>query len=86
MALKMKLHAHYVFTKMLILSFKMHEYILMLPCNTLIKCTPFAKKASITCVHTSVSDKNQSSFQTKGFMYGLVPKILETCERVANKI
>ena len=28
--------------------------------------------------------KNQSSSQTKGFMNGLVQKILETCERVAN--
>ena len=37
-----------------------------------------------TCVHTSVSDKNQSSSQTKGFMHGLVLKILETCDREAN--
>ena len=28
--------------------------------------------------------QNQSSSQTKEFKYGLVPKILETCERVAN--
>ena len=28
--------------------------------------------------------QNQSSTQTKGFMQGLVQKILETCERVAN--
>mgnify|MGYP000995887371 CR=1 FL=1 len=36
-------------------------------------------------INTSVSDKNQSSSQTKGFMHGLVQKILGTCERVANK-
>ena len=38
-----------------------------------------------TCVHTSVSDKNQSSSQTKGFMHGLIQNNLETCERVAKK-
>ena len=36
------------------------------------------------CVHTSVSEKTQSSSQTKGFMHGLVQKSSETCERVAN--
>ena len=44
----------------------------------------FIQKSRKTCVHTSVSDKNRSSSQTKGFMYGLVPKILKTCEHVAN--
>ena len=45
----------------------------------------FVQKARKTCVHTSVSDKNQSSPQTKRFMHSLVQKILGTCERVANK-
>ena len=36
------------------------------------------------CVHTLVSNKNQSSSQVKGFMHGLVQKILGTCERGAN--
>ena len=35
-------------------------------------------------VHTSVSNKNQSPSQTKGFMHGLVQKIEETCEGIAN--
>ena len=38
----------------------------------------------IPCVHTSISDKNQSSSQTLGFMHGLVQNILETSECVAN--
>ena len=33
----------------------------------------------------SVSDKNQSSSQTKGFINSLVQKTLEPCERAANK-
>ena len=45
---------------------------------------PFAQKAWKTCVHTGVSDKNQSCSQTKGFMHIWVQKILEACERVAN--
>ena len=66
-------------------SMAMQKYILMLPCNTFKKCIPFVQKAWKMCVvHTSVSDKNQSTSQTKGFMYGLVPKISETCECVAN--
>ena len=44
-----------------------------------------SRKHEKTCVHTSVSDKNQSSSQTKGFMHRLVQKILGTCERVANQ-
>ena len=48
------------------------------------KSIPFVQKARKTSVHTSVSDKNQSSSQTKGFMHGLVQNIFETCERVAN--
>ena len=46
----------------------MHKYILMLPCNTL-KVSLLSKKHTKTCVQTSVSDKNQSSSQTKGFIY-----------------
>ena len=49
------------------------------------KNIPFVQKAWKTCVHNSVSDKIRSSSQTKGIMHGLVQKILETCERVANK-
>ena len=49
------------------------------------KSIPFVHKAWKTCDHTSVSDKNQSSSQSKGFIHGLVQKILVTCERVANK-
>ena len=43
---------------------------ILLPCIIL-----FVQKAWKTCVHTS---------QNNGFMHGLVKKILETCERVAN--
>ena len=50
-----------------------------------LKSVTFVQKAWKTCVHTSVSYKNQSSSQTKGFMHSLVQKILGTCERVANK-
>ena len=50
-----------------------------------LKSITFVQKAWKTCVHTSVSDKNQASSQTKGFMHSLVQKILGTCERVANK-
>ena len=50
-----------------------------------LKSIPFVAKAWKTCVHTSVSNKNQLTSQTKGFMHGLAHKILETCERVANK-
>ena len=49
-----------------------------------LKSIPFVQKEWKTCAHTSVSDKNQSSSQAKGFMHSLVQKILETCERVAN--
>ena len=48
------------------------------------KSFPFVQKAWKTCVHTSVSHKNQSSSQTKGFKHRLIQKILETCEREAN--
>ena len=61
----------------------MHKFILMLPCNTY-KVSPLCRKHEKTCVHTSVSNKNQSSSQTKEFMHGLVQKILGTCECVAN--
>ena len=49
-----------------------------------LKSIRFVQKAWKECVHTAVSDNNQSSFQTKGLMHGLAQKILETCERVAN--
>ena len=49
----------------------MHKYILLLLCNT------FCPESMKTRVHTLVSDKKQSSSQTKEFMYGLVEKILE---------
>ena len=46
-----------------------------------LKSIPFVQKACKTCVHTSVSNKNQPSSQTEGFMHGLVQKIfLETCD------
>ena len=79
-----KFHAHYVFTKMLIFSYKnaqMHPNVTV----QYLKSIPFVQKAWKTCDHTSVSDKNQSSSQSKGFIHGLVQKILVTCERVANK-
>ena len=50
-----------------------------------LKSIPFVQKACKTCDHTSVSDKNQSSSQTKGFIHGFVQKTLEPCERVANQ-
>ena len=50
-----------------------------------LKSISFVQKAWKTSEHTSVSDKNQSSSQSKGFILGLVQKILVTCERVANK-
>ena len=50
-----------------------------------LKSITFVQKAGKTRVHTSVSDKNQSSSQTKGFMLSLVKEILGTCGRVANK-
>ena len=55
----------------------------MLPCIN-IKSINIVQKAWKTCVHTSVSDENQSSSQTKGILHGLFHKILETCDRVAN--
>ena len=70
-ALRIKFHAHYIFTKILIFIY-----------NNAYKKYPFCIESMKTCVHTSVSNKNQSSFQTKGF--GLVQKILEICERTAN--
>ena len=51
----------------------------------MLKKHPFCPESMKTCVHSMDSDKNQSSSQTKRFMHGLVQKILETCERVANK-
>ena len=50
-----------------------------------LKSIAFVQKAWKTCDHTSVSDKNQSSSQSKGFIHELVQKILVTCEREANK-
>ena len=78
------IHAHNIFTKILIFIYnnaQIHPNVTVQH----LKSIPFVQKAWKTCVHTSVSDKNQSSSQTKGFMHGLVQKILGTCERVANK-
>ena len=50
-----------------------------------LKSITFVQKAWKTYVNTSVSYKNQSSSQNKGFMHSLVIKILGTSERVANK-
>ena len=83
-ALIIKFHAHYVFTKILIFSYnnaQMHPYVTV----QYLKSIPFVQKAWKTCDHTSVSDKNQSSSQSKGFIHGLAQKSLVTCERVANK-
>ena len=82
-ALRIKVHAHYVFTKMLIFSYnnvQIHPNVTV----QYLKSITFVHKARTTCVHTLVSDKNQSFSQTKGFMHSLVQKILGTCERVAN--
>ena len=49
-----------------------------------LKSIPFVQTARKTYVHTLVSDKHQSSPQTKGFMHDLVQKILETREREAK--
>ena len=62
----------------------MHKYILMLLCNTW-KVSILSRKHEKRAFILRVSDKNQSSSQTKRFMHGLVQKILGTCERVANK-
>ena len=81
--LKINFHAHYIFTKILIFIYKnaqIHPYVTV----QYLKSIPFVQKACKTCVHTSVSGKNQSSSQTKGCMHGLVQKSLYTCERVAN--
>ena len=70
--------------KMLIFSYynaQMHPYVTVQN----FKSIPFVQKARKTCDHTSVSDKNQSSSQSKGFIHWLVQKILVKCERVANK-
>ena len=80
MALIIKSHAHYVFTKILIFSYnnaQIHPNVTV----QYLKSICFVQKAWKTCDHTSVSDKNQSSSQSKGFIHGL----LVTCERVANK-
>ena len=71
------------FTKILIFSYNNAE---INPNVTVqyLKSISFVQKAWKTCDHTSASDKNQSSSQTKGFMHILVKKILGTCERVAN--
>ena len=77
MALRIKFHAHNIFTKILIFIFnnaQIHPNVTVQH----LKSIPFVQKALKTCVHTSVSDKNQSSSQTKGFMHGSVQKILGT--------
>ena len=79
-----KSNAHYVFTKILIFSYnnaQIHPNVTV----QYLKSISFVQKAWKTCDHTSVSDKNQSSSRSKGFILGLVQKILVTCERVANK-
>ena len=58
----------------------MYKYILMLPCNTW--KYPFCPE-SMKNVRSYFGFRQKSS-QTKGFMHGLVQKILETYERVAN--
>ena len=82
-ALRNKFRTHYIFTKILRFSY---NNALIHPNVTVqyLKSIPIGQKAWKTCVHTSVSGKNQSSSQTKGFKHGLVQKILGTCERVAN--
>ena len=73
-ALRIKFLAHNIFTKILIFIYnnaQMHPNVIVQH----LKSIPFVQKAWKTCVHTSVSDKNQSSSQTKGFMHGLVQKI-----------
>ena len=82
-ALRISFHAHYIFTKIFIFIYNnapIHPNVTV----QYLKSIPFVQKACKTCVHTSVSGKNQSSSQTKGFMLGLVQKSLDTCERVAN--
>ena len=83
--LRIKFNADCVSTKMLIFSY---NNVLIHPNVTVqhLKSIPFVQKAWKTCVHTLVSNKNQSFPQAKGFMHGLVQKILEIFERVANKI
>ena len=82
-ALRINFHAHYIFTKILISIYnnaQIHPNVTV----QYLKSIPFVKKACKTCVHTSVSGKNQKSSQTEGFMHGLVQKSLDTCERIAN--
>ena len=64
-ALWIKFHARYVFINILIFSY----YAQIHPNVTVqyLKSIPIVQKAWKTCVHTSVSDKNQSSSQTKEF-------------------
>ena len=81
-ALRINFHAHYIYTKISIFVYnnaQIHPNVTVQH----LKSIPFVQKACKTCVHTSVSGKNQSSSQTKGFMHGLVQKFLDTCERVA---
>ena len=68
MALIMKFQAHYDFTKILIISYnnaQIHPNVTV----QYLKSIPFVPKAYKTCVHISVSDKNQYSSQTKRFIY-----------------
>ena len=83
-ALRIKFHAHYVFfTKILIFVYNNAQINPNITVQYL-KSIPFVKKALKKSVHTSVSNKNQLYSQSKGFMHGLVQKILEACEHVAN--
>ena len=68
-ALGIKLHAYYIFIKILIFIYnnaQIHSNVTV----QYLKSIPFVQKACKTCVHTSVSGKNQSSSQPKGFMHG----------------
>ena len=62
--INLKFHAEYVFTNMLIFSFNnvhMHPNVTVQH----LKSIPFVQKALKTCIHISVSNKNQSSSQGK---------------------
>ena len=83
-ALKIKFHAHNVLQKYWYSAIYNNAQIHPNDTVQYLKCIPSVQKAWQTCVHTSVSDKIQSSTQTEGFMYGLVQHILETCARTAN--
>ena len=83
-ALRIKFHSHYVFTKMLIFSYNNAQIHPNGTVQYFLKSVPFEQKAQKRALILRVPTKYQLSFQTKGFIHGLVQTTLKTCERAAN--